>query len=83
MAGGWSFALSDYLQQGCMGFLNKPEFLDMAAIVDPYTYRYRQDSEPPGSHREVAPAVTSKCSHCRRLAQGPSDDAQDDSHCLR
>jgi PhoPQ-activated pathogenicity-related protein len=39
--GGWSFALSDYLQQGCMGFLNKPEFLDMAAIVDPYTYRDR------------------------------------------
>ena len=39
-AGGWSFALSDYLQQGCMGFLNKPEFLDLAAIVDPYTYRY-------------------------------------------
>jgi PhoPQ-activated pathogenicity-related protein len=40
LAGGWSFALGDYLQQGCMGYLNKPEFIDLAAVVDPYTYRY-------------------------------------------
>jgi len=39
--GNWSFALSDYLNLGLMGYLNKPVFDAMAAIVDPYTYRDR------------------------------------------
>jgi len=39
--GNWSFALDDYLKQGLMGYLNKPVFEEMAAIVDPYSYRDR------------------------------------------
>jgi len=36
--GEWSFALSDYLNLGIMAYLNRPEFLDMAAVIDPLTY---------------------------------------------
>jgi len=39
--GGWSFALDDYLEQGLMAYLNKPVFLELAAVVDPYTYKDR------------------------------------------
>jgi PhoPQ-activated pathogenicity-related protein len=39
--GGWSFALDDYLQMGIMDYLNRPEFLELAAVVDPYSYRDR------------------------------------------
>jgi len=36
--GEWSFALDDYLKLGIMGYLNKQQFVDLAAVVDPYTY---------------------------------------------
>jgi len=39
--GEWSFALNDYLDMHIMGFLNKPEFIKMAEIIDPYSYRTR------------------------------------------
>lgn len=32
---------SDYLQMGIMDYLNRPEFLELAAVVDPYSYRDR------------------------------------------
>jgi PhoPQ-activated pathogenicity-related protein len=39
--GEWSFALGDYLNEGCMAYLNDQQFLDLAAIVDPYSYLHR------------------------------------------
>eukprot|EP01087_Luapelamoeba_hula_P008771 TRINITY_DN2216_c0_g2_i1.p1 TRINITY_DN2216_c0_g2~~TRINITY_DN2216_c0_g2_i1.p1 ORF type:complete len:502 (-),score=51.58 TRINITY_DN2216_c0_g2_i1:46-1551(-) len=39
--GGWSFALNDYLNEGLMAYLNKPQFLAMAAVNDPFSYRDR------------------------------------------
>jgi len=39
--GAWSFAFSDYLDQGLMYYLNKPEFHALEAIVDPWSYRHR------------------------------------------
>jgi len=39
--GGWSFALQDYLKLHLMAYLNSQQFLDMAAIVDPWSYRTR------------------------------------------
>jgi len=39
--GGWSFALDDYLKMGLMAYLNRPVFLQMADIVDPWSYRNR------------------------------------------
>jgi PhoPQ-activated pathogenicity-related protein len=39
--GGWSFALDDYLEMGLMAYLNSPLFLDLAAVVDPWTYKDR------------------------------------------
>jgi len=39
--GEWSFALYDYLDMHIMPFLNKPEFIKMGEIIDPYSYRTR------------------------------------------
>jgi len=39
--GGWSFALDDYLKLGLMAYLNSEQFVEMAAIVDPWSYRQR------------------------------------------
>jgi PhoPQ-activated pathogenicity-related protein len=39
--GGWSFALDDYEQMGIMGYLNSPQFLEMGAIIDPFSYLAR------------------------------------------
>lgn len=36
--GGWSFALDDYLDEGVMKYLNSKKFLDLAAVVDPFSY---------------------------------------------
>jgi len=37
--GGWSFALSDYLDMGLMGHLNAdPNFAKMGDIIDPFSY---------------------------------------------
>jgi len=36
--GNWSFALQDYLEMGVMAYLNRPEFLALAAVVDPWSY---------------------------------------------
>jgi PhoPQ-activated pathogenicity-related protein len=38
LLGGYSFALSDYADEGCIGFIERPEWAAMNAIVDPYTY---------------------------------------------
>jgi len=37
--GGWSFALYDYWIEGVMEFLDEPEMVQMAQIIDPYEYR--------------------------------------------
>jgi len=39
--GGWSFALDDYLNMKLMANLNEPNFLELAAIVDPWSYKER------------------------------------------
>jgi len=39
--GGWSFALDDYLEMHLMAYLNYPVFLELAAIIDPWSYRDR------------------------------------------
>jgi len=39
--GKWSFALDDYVQEGVIKFLNKPEFQKMADIEDPFSYNNR------------------------------------------
>jgi len=44
--GKWSFALSDYVEEGVIRFLNKPEFKQMAAIEDPYSYNDRFNALP-------------------------------------
>jgi PhoPQ-activated pathogenicity-related protein len=36
--GEWSFALDPYLKMHNMKYLNKPEFVELAKIVDPYSY---------------------------------------------
>lgn len=36
--GGWSFALEDYLAMNVTTFLNTEQFLEMAAIIDPFSY---------------------------------------------
>eukprot|EP01116_Phalansterium_solitarium_P018716 TRINITY_DN5060_c0_g1_i1.p1 TRINITY_DN5060_c0_g1~~TRINITY_DN5060_c0_g1_i1.p1 ORF type:complete len:502 (+),score=136.67 TRINITY_DN5060_c0_g1_i1:54-1508(+) len=36
--GGWSFALSDYLDMHLMSYLNDPVFLKMTAVIDPFSY---------------------------------------------
>ncbi|EAL66593.1 PhoPQ-activated pathogenicity-related protein [Dictyostelium discoideum AX4] len=39
--GEWSFALNDYTGQGVMDYLNGPQMVELAAIVDPFSYRDR------------------------------------------
>ncbi len=39
LAGGWSFPLQDYVDEGVMKYLNTPQFLELAAIIDPWEYR--------------------------------------------
>jgi len=39
--GGWSFALSDYLDMHLMRYLNSPLFVTMADIIDPWSYLER------------------------------------------
>jgi PhoPQ-activated pathogenicity-related protein len=39
--GGWSFALDDYVNAGVTHWLNTQEMLNMAAIIDPYSYAPR------------------------------------------
>jgi PhoPQ-activated pathogenicity-related protein len=36
-----SFTLQDYIGQDLMGLLNTPYFLELAAVVDPWSYRDR------------------------------------------
>jgi PhoPQ-activated pathogenicity-related protein len=41
LLGGYSFALSDYADEGCVGFIEQPEWAAMNGIVDPITYNSR------------------------------------------
>eukprot|EP01130_Rhizamoeba_saxonica_P000875 TRINITY_DN10765_c0_g1_i1.p1 TRINITY_DN10765_c0_g1~~TRINITY_DN10765_c0_g1_i1.p1 ORF type:complete len:481 (-),score=101.69 TRINITY_DN10765_c0_g1_i1:42-1484(-) len=36
--GEWSFALDDYLDMNIMNYLNKPQFQEMADVIDPFSY---------------------------------------------
>eukprot|EP01129_Flabellula_baltica_P010721 TRINITY_DN4561_c0_g1_i1.p1 TRINITY_DN4561_c0_g1~~TRINITY_DN4561_c0_g1_i1.p1 ORF type:complete len:481 (-),score=107.63 TRINITY_DN4561_c0_g1_i1:43-1485(-) len=36
--GEWSFALDDYVEMGVIKYLDKPEFVEMAKIIDPFSY---------------------------------------------
>jgi len=44
--GEWSFALDDYTSEGVVHFLNKPQFVEMAAVIDPYSYLSRYTNIP-------------------------------------
>jgi len=44
--GKWSFALNDYVDEGVIKKLNKPEFQKMADIEDPFSYNDRMISLP-------------------------------------
>ncbi len=39
--GGWSFAIGDYTNEDLMADLDSPEFQELLAIIDPYSYRDR------------------------------------------
>jgi len=36
--GGWSFTLSAYTSEGCIGFLNSPRFKNLSDVIDPLVY---------------------------------------------
>jgi len=44
--GKWSFALDDYVEEGVLKFLNKPEFQKLADVEDPFTYNSRLATIP-------------------------------------
>jgi len=46
MYGSWSFALQDYLDVHVMNYLNQPQMLAMAAIIDPLSYNNRFTNLP-------------------------------------